>query len=132
MAIKELLGIMPFDKDAEHTYTPKAFRELDVKYQAIFTLKSLSVSDRTELKKRMKTATEESTQKGYAILRKYVINWKNIIDAGTEEPIEYEADDNGYCSPKLWSIIPELVKVDLLKEVLFISGLLDKDKLGLD
>ena len=130
--MEALIGIMPFGNEAEHRYTPRAFRKLEEKYQAVFVLKALSVQDRVDIKKGMASATDSSTQKTFNILRKYIAGWEKIVDASSGDDYVYESEQEGGCVRKLWQLIPDAIKFDLLQEVMLISGLLDKEKLALD
>lgn len=132
-----LLSKVPFSVNARVSYTPKTYRTkkenteeyvIPVEYQPVFEVRSFT---REEIPQVRKVATKGDEVGIREWSRKVVMGWSNMFDAGTMEELDYKVDPTGGCDKDLFSTIPETVSADILMYASSISGLLDKDKLGL-
>ena len=137
-----LLSKIPFSVNATTEYTPKPYmtkvkdpegKDIDEysipeEFRPVFTLRSFTKQESYDVKKVCSKGEEKGIQEW---ARKSVIGWKNLFDAGTLEEIEYKSDPTGGADKDLFSVIPEHVVADILMYVSSISGILDKDRLGL-
>jgi len=137
-----LLSKIPFSVNATTEYTPKPYMtkikdsegkdtdeySIPEEFRPVFTVRPFTKQESYDVKKVCTKGEEKGIQEW---TRKVVIGWKNMFDAGTLEEIEYKADPSGGADKDYFGTIPEYVVADILMYVSSISGILDKDKLGL-
>jgi len=125
-----LMSKVPFHKDARVEYTPKAYitDEIPVEFRPVFTLRPFTKVEAVEVKKACIKADDVVVRKWSQLI---CLGWVNMIDSGTGENVEYVADPTGGVDKDLWATMPDHIVADILMYASCISGLLDKDKLGL-
>jgi hypothetical protein len=129
---EKLQGSLPFSVNATTWVIPEKFKDVEIDYQASFEIKPFNKDEATKAKKIFQDIKNAKEEVIIDILRKKVVNWKNVFDVGTGEEIVFEADPvNGGCKKELFEAFPATIIGDLLFKVSKISGLLDVDKLGL-
>jgi len=129
---EKMLGNLPFSVNATLWYTPSKFKEIEEEFRPTFEIKAFNKTEATQAKKiflDMKNTKEEAVTE---LIRKKVVNWKNVFDVGTGSEILFSADPvNGGCNKELFESLPASVTGDILFKLSQISGILDIDKLGL-
>jgi hypothetical protein len=131
---EKLLGSLPFSVNASLWYSPAKYKDVEEEFRPSFEIKSFTKEEFIKAKKLLqdvKNAKEETLNE---MVRKKIINWKNVFDLGTLEEICYKSDDaavNGGCDKVQFESIPPIIVGDLFFNIAKISGLIDMDKLGL-
>lgn len=135
--VKESLqGLSPFSASCTTSYTPTNYKAKDETgayrvpeaYWPVFELRPWSKSEVASWKKVALTnkSMDDAVATGY--IRKAVIGWSNLIDAGSGEDISFEADADGGCDKGLFDQIPTPIIIDLLNKIMVISGIKDVSK----
>jgi hypothetical protein len=129
---EKMLGNLPFSVNATKWITPEKFKDIEEEFRPSFEVKAFNKTEATQAKKYFSDIKNAKEDAVIDLLRKKVVNWKNVFDVGTGLEIIYKADDtNGGCDKELFSSLPSIIIGDILWQVTKISGLLDTDKLGL-
>jgi len=125
-----LMSKVPFHKDAKIEYTPKAFEtdDIPVEYRPVFTLRPFTKPEAGEVKKAC-TKADDAIIREWS--RKVCTGCVNLFDAGTGEELEYKADPAGGADKEFWAVLPDHIVGDILMYTSCVSGILDKDKVGL-
>jgi hypothetical protein len=129
---KLLKGYTPFDSKSFVNFTPKEFQSIkDESIRPIFTIRSLSQSEMTQLKKnslsyKVDMSKEELSKIGEQnldIIKNCILGWSNFFDAGTGEEITFNVDT--------FKTFPVWLSNTIMEEVKNMSGLTSVDDLGL-
>ena len=65
------------------------------------------------------------------LARKCIVGWRNLIDLGKSEEIDFESENDGGAKAELVNRLPNPVVSAILQRVIKISGLMPVDKLSL-
>ncbi|RPH42664.1 MAG: hypothetical protein EHM87_16125 [Burkholderiales bacterium] len=131
-----LLSKVPFSSSATIEYTPKSyFTKNDAgeylipeDFRPVFTVRPFLKAEIETVKKSCSKGEENSVREW---ARKAVVGWVKLFDAGSMEEIDYVPDAIGGCDKTLWSMIPDHICGDILMYASSISGILDREKVGL-
>lgn len=136
---KALQGYAPFSTDAVINFTPIQWPKVDLDFIPVFHLRSFSQSETSQLRMNYRKLSDKPTDDEYAavsdanlqLVRKCVVGWENLFDAGTGMEILYKEDSDKGCDKDLWVRLPVWLVRVLLEGVRKISGLTPIDELGL-
>jgi hypothetical protein len=125
----KLIGILPFNKNSVHKFIPKFLIDLELgeEFTPVFDLKPLTIEDRYKLISLIKTDETPEQQiknevKRFDIIRKYIDDWNNLYDIGTDDYIDFAEDDGG-CKMELLKSLPNEIITEIAKKLLELSGL---------
>jgi hypothetical protein len=137
---KSLLGYLPFSVSSSVDFTPEQFGALDENLRPVFYVRSFKQSEIQELRKnyasigntKKSEAIQQISDDNLQVVRRCLVGWRNLFDAGTGEEIEYtkDTDDNG-CDKKIWSTFPVWLVRELMEYIRKISGLTSVEELSL-
>jgi len=133
-----LLGALPFDSSASIEFTPDFYDDAPDEFSPVFTLRALSKGDYKELLKALSKAAK-AVEDGVGaddsvtinLARKCIVGWRNLIDLGKSEEIDFESENDGGAKAELVNRLPNPVVSAILQRVIKISGLMPVDKLSL-
>lgn len=129
---EKLFGALPFSVNSSLWYSPKKYQELEEEIRPAFEIKSFTKEEFLKAKKLLKDVKNAKEEDINEIVRKKVVNWKNVYDLGTLEEIPFKSDESSEgCDKKLFEVIPPIIVGDLFFNISRISGLIDTDLLGL-
>jgi hypothetical protein len=128
---EKLLGALPFSVSSTIWYSPDKYKEIEEDFRPSFELKSLTKEEFQRAKKLLKDVKSAKEEDINEIVRKKIVSWKNMFDAGTLEEIPFKEDESGGCDKKLFESIPPVIVGALFFQISKISCLIDTDKLGL-
>lgn len=91
-------------------------RMLTVDEQQKNTEKLISAGDSKEGLASIALASDELT-------RSHVMGWKNLVDLGTLEYVDFVADESGGCSKELWQYMPQLIRNEINRHLKSLHGI---------
>jgi hypothetical protein len=128
---EQLLGLLPFSVGSHHKFTPERLASLPEEYRPVFHIRRLTTLEKKNIKNLFKEKGTNAEDRTLDIVRKVLVGWDNLIDAATNEPIDFLTGEGGVIDKDLWEGLPDLIKAAIVTETCMISGLIDPEKLGL-
>lgn len=134
-----LQGLAPFSTRSTIDFTPESYRiKRDGVYIVeesawpVFKIRPWTKGEAGHIRKSMpKYADSRDDSEIREYVRRAVVGWENLIDAGTGELIEYVEEQNGGASKELFDIFPSALVTDILNKSLAISGIVDMERAAL-
>jgi hypothetical protein len=129
---KALFGMVPFSCEVTTNFTPEEFSKgkIPSEFHPIFSIRSFSQSEMSQLKQNSQKYTKDSTAEeiskisndNFDLVSSCVTGWSNLVDAGTMEDIAY--------SKEAFKTLPSWMKVSIMGFVKKISGLTPVEELS--
>ena len=130
---RALLGLMPFSQKGTMKFTPECYAEIkDDKYRPVFQQRPFTKNEL--LKVREIQDADDISQKIYPLItitRSTVLGWERIIDVFSGAPIAFKADEDSGADKEQWEALPDIVKIQLYRNVAVMSGLQRQERQGL-
>jgi hypothetical protein len=155
---KQLAGFLPFSKDATADFIPEMYLKkkavwdkekgefvdtdedcVPSEFRPTFTVRAFNKAEYDKSKKLLaeyrnekddaKKLEIESQMK--ALLQPVVMGWKNLLDIGKMQLVEFKADPAGGCDKALFENLLEGTLRDILEYVNMLSGVTPGERLSL-
>lgn len=143
---KALQGLAPFSTTSTIEFTPKGY-EIKVKDSEgkdteeymipeevwpLFKMRPWTKLEASRIRKSMpKYANSKDDTEIREYVRKVIVGWDNLVDAGTGDVMDYEEEETGGASKEIFDCFPSSLITDLLNKALTISGIVDMERVGL-
>lgn len=136
---KLLQGLAPFSLKSTVKFTPEGYKiKKDDQYLVpeelwpVFELRPWNKLEATHIKRNMpKYADSKDDTEIREYVRRIVVGWENLIDAGNGDEITYQSDPNGGVLKDIWDCFPSALVTDILNKALTISGIVDMERAAL-
>jgi len=130
---KDLMGLMPFSQKGTVSIIPEAYIDKGIPLDACpkFTQRAYTRKEFNEIMDKLDGKAKTGDPMFLEWGRKSIKAWEGIIDLATDEPIDFEGDENGNPKPEKWDLIPPLIQKNIFENAMKISGLVFVEKRGL-
>ena len=116
---KALLGSLPFSASVTIDCTLVISKLPD--FNPTFTVRSFTKKEEDQIKANGQALSSEATSgeiaavadKNLEIIRDCISGWKNLVDIGTEEEIDFVANPAGGCDKDAFARLPRWMKVEI-------------------
>jgi len=129
--MKMLQGLTSFSPAAATWFEAPSHTDLPEEIRPQFKLRALKQNELVTIKKLLANIdkAKEDELKEYA--RYCVLDWTKWYDSGTGEAVEFKLGGDGFMDKEIFNLIPVSVVMDIIRQILKISGLMTLEKAGL-
>jgi len=128
---KQLMGLAPFSAEVTFEFTPSTYEKRGVKsdFRPVFSLRVFTKAEQDSVIAALNDDVNTG-KKLFEITRKVVMGWRNVLDIGSLEMIEFKGDKSG-CDENLFGRISQVDRSEIFAHLSFVSGLRKVETLGL-
>ena len=118
----KLAGLLPATSTFLVSYVPKSLEVIEEQYRPVFSLRPFNQGECKEIAKFLEKNPNNETYITTKI-RKQIIDVSNLVDISTDTVLDFMKDNDSGMAKDQWDMLPTVVQVDIVQEILRISGM---------